>query len=796
MTRWTKLIRDIWINRSRTVLVVISIAVGVFALGMIAMTRQALSTSLQTQYLAIRPADAIIQTEPVLDDDFISSLRHIKGVEEAEGRRSLALRLSVDGKGETWRDMTLYSLSDYEDQRLFKLSLNAGQWPPEKGQVLLERATMEFLGLNQGDEMLIKTADGKQARLEVSGSVLDLYRIPPLIEGWLYGYVDSSTIRWLGEQDGYNEVYLDTTGTDRESINALVEKASDRIEAEGLPIYQKTLPDLGEHPLNYIIDTVLLLLGLLAGLAMLLSALLVVNIISALIAQQERQIGIMKAIGARSWQIMGLYFSLVVILGLAAVALAAPLSTLGARWLASFVAGLMNFDAPVVEFNWQAVLLQLSVGVLVPVLAAAPSILGGTRVSPAKVLSEYGINQVWAGAGWMDRLLAKFPRLSRTSLLALRNPFRKRARLILSLVTLTFAGATFMASINLQASLNQTLNSMFGFWRYDSWMVVDGFAPGSRLQAEARSVEGVSYAETWNFGIARYVRPDGSESKDLYLMAPPAGTSLINPPIIAGRKLTAEDTDGIIVSPGFLADEPELHLGGRMNVKIEGREQEYTIVGIMNMMGNSTIGYFTLMNYDTFARHIRESNRANAVIMQLDQSDLPSQQKITSQVEDLFDRKGLDVVSTFLIAEEREEINGAFAVIVGLLMVMTLLLATVGGLGLTGTMSLNVIERTREIGVMRAFGGSSRDIFKTVIIEGLLIGGLSWLLSIGLAIPISLMLSYEIGMSFMQNPLETSYSVAGILLWALLVMVISVVASVFPAMRAVRLTVTQVLAYE
>lgn len=796
MTRWTKLVRDIWINRSRTILVVISIAVGVFALGMIAMTRQALSSSLQTQYLGIKPADAIIQTEAMLDDDFIASLRHLKGVEEAEGRRSLALRLSVDGNGATWRDLTLYSLADYEDQRLFTLNLKSGEWPPEKGQVLLERATMQFLGLMEGDEMLVKTADGKQARLLVSGSTVDLYRIPPLIEGWLYGYVDADTIRWLGEDAGYNEVYLDAGASDRAGINAVVDKVSDRIEAEGLPVYQKTLTDLGEHPLNYIIDTVLLLLWLLAGLAMLLSALLVVNIISALIAQQERQIGIMKAIGARSWQIIGLYFSLELILGFAAVALAAPLSYLGARWLAAFVAGLLNFDPPVIKFTGQAILLQLGVGLVVPLLAAAPSILGGTRVSPARVLSEYGINQVWSGAAWLDRLLAKIPRLSRSSLLALRNPFRKRARLILSLVTLTFAGAVFMASVNLQASLNQTLNSMFGFWRYDSWMVVDGFVPGNRLEIEAASVEGVVYAETWNFGLARYVREDGSESNNLYLMAPPAGTELINPPIIAGRRLEPGDTDGIIVSPGFLADEPDLHLGGRMTVKIEGREEDYTIVGIMNMMGNSTIGYFSLMNYDAFARHVREANRANAVIMQLTLGDLAAHQAITSRVEDLFDRKGLDVESTFLIAEEREEINGAFTVIVALLMVMTLLLATVGGLGLTGTMSLNVIERTREIGVMRAFGASSKEIFRIVIVEGLLIGGLSWLLSIGLSVPISLMLSREIGLSFMQNPMETSYSIPGILLWALLVTVIAVVASVFPALRAVRLTVTEVLAYE
>ena len=127
---------------------------------------------------------------------------------------------------------------------------------------------------------------------------------------------------------------------------------------------------------------------------------------------------------------------------------------------------------------------------------------------------------------------------------------------------------------------------------------------------------------------------------------------------------------------------------------------------------------------------------------------------------------------------------------------MTVMLATVGGLGLMGTMSLNVIERTREIGVMRAFGASSAAIFRIVIIEGLLIGMMSWILAIGLSLPISIVLARNIGISFMNYPMPATYSPGGIFAWAALVIVISIIASFLPALRAVRLTVTQVLAYE
>jgi putative ABC transport system permease protein len=97
---------------------------------------------------------------------------------------------------------------------------------------------------------------------------------------------------------------------------------------------------------------------------------------------------------------------------------------------------------------------------------------------------------------------------------------------------------------------------------------------------------------------------------------------------------------------------------------------------------------------------------------------------------------------------------------------------------------------------MRAFGASSARVFRIVIVEGLLVGLMSWFLAIGLSLPISIPLARTIGLSFMDYPMNASFSPEGVLIWAALVVVISIVASLFPALRAVRLTVTEVLAYE
>jgi len=214
------------------------------------------------------------------------------------------------------------------------------------------------------------------------------------------------------------------------------------------------------------------------------------------------------------------------------------------------------------------------------------------------------------------------------------------------------------------------------------------------------------------------------------------------------------------------------------------------------MMGNDTVGYMSYIPYEAFTRHVREPERGNALIFTMTDSSLEHQKKIISQVEDVYDRSDIKVISNFLIAEERQEIDSAFAIVVALLMIMTILLAIVGGLGLAGTMGLNVIERTREIGVMRAYGAKDNAIFRIVILEGLLIGILSWILAIGLSLPISVLLARSIGLSFLSYAMPASYSMGGILAWALMVVIISILASFLPALRAVRLTVREVLAYE
>ena len=139
---------------------------------------------------------------------------------------------------------------------------------------------------------------------------------------------------------------------------------------------------------------------------------------------------------------------------------------------------------------------------------------------------------------------------------------------------------------------------------------------------------------------------------------------------------------------------------------------------------------------------------------------------------------------------------GQFDFIIGFMLFMSVLLAVVGGLGLTSTMSLNILERTREIGVMRAIGSSNGSVRGIVITEGILIGLISWLLAVPLGIPVSLGFGALIGQAFFERPMQLSYSIPGVFIWLAIALVISTLASLVPARRAVRISVREALAYE
>jgi len=814
--RWYKVLYDLWGNKTRTSLIVLSIAAGLFALGMIANSYVILATEVDASYQAINPSTTKIQVNQTFDEDMVHSVRRMKGVKDAGGRTNLTLRYRLKKNGAAsdtesaadnttrWRSLHLFSVPDYDDIRVDKLWPQAGAWPPPRKEILLERASLQAIDAQIGDWLVIEVSDQEQRELRIAGTTHDLSVMPATVGKIAYGYVSYDTLEWLGEPQAMNVIHVVVQNRrDLDETRRVLNEIYDKLEKSGYTIPVRQGPasndSANDMPIGDTLRVILLMLGAIGAFGLVLSAFLVVNTISALVTQQVRQIGILKAVGARAGQIAGMYLGLALVYGLIALCIAVPLGAVGGYALSKTIAGIINYDLTTFYVTPLAFVLQFVLGLLTPVLAALYPVLSALRLSAAEAMRSEGAGKGQYGEGRLDQLLTQvrsgwmlrlFPR---PLMLSLRNTFRRKGRLALTLATLTLAGSIFIGVFSLRASLNRTMNDILGMYRYDVRVSFANRQRIERVDQQAQETPGVKGAAQWTSLSVRRIRPDGSEGDNIALLAPPADFDFFVPNITEGRSLQPGDTRALIINSGVLKKEPDIQLGHDVVLKIGGRQYTFHVVGQVLGMGMMPQVY---ASYDDIARITHDYGQARDFMMLTEQSDPSSQAQAATMLEAVFSQAGQHVNSAQSRTEEYASVSASFDTIIYLALVMAVLLAIVGGLGLTGTLGTNVIERTREIGVMRAIGAADGAVAQVFIVEGIVIGLLSWLFGAVLAIPMGQLFSQAIGQGFVQTSLTNVYSMEGVSLWLAVVLLVSALASFLPARNASRLTVRDVLAYE
>jgi putative ABC transport system permease protein len=361
------------------------------------------------------------------------------------------------------------------------------------------------------------------------------------------------------------------------------------------------------------------------------------------------------------------------------------------------------------------------------------------------------------------------------------------------LTTLTLGGMIFVGVLTVRASAYQTIEDALDYWKYDVELQFSRPYKISLLEREALRVPGVVKAESWGFGSARRLRDNDTESDNVFMVAPPADTQFLQPTILEGRWLLPDDGNAVVVNTDLVKDEPDVKVGDEIVLKLDNRETTWRVVGLAKGVLSGPIVY---ANYPTYSNVVRSLGRAGSIQIVTEGHDAASQEAVGRAVEDHFESLGMRVSNKETTSSIRQRIQSQFDIIVVFLAIMAVLLALVGGLGLMGTMSINVLERTREIGVMRAVGASDGAVLRIGIVEGVLIGALSWFLGTALSFPMSKLLSDAVGVAFVKAPLSYTFSLGGAALWLGLVIALAALASFLPAHNASRLTVREVLAYE
>lgn len=202
--RWRKVLRDLSNNKLRTMLVVLSIAVGVFAIGMVSGSYEIISRDLSSSYNAVNPAMATIYSSS-FKENFVETIHKVKGVTGAQGRRTVSVRVKV---GEEWRQLELTVIPDYNDIRINKPKSISGSWPPPDKQMLIERSGLDDIKVGVGSAVEVESPDGKKRSLRIAGVVHDITQVPTFFSGKIYGYITLATLDTLGISRELNNVQI------------------------------------------------------------------------------------------------------------------------------------------------------------------------------------------------------------------------------------------------------------------------------------------------------------------------------------------------------------------------------------------------------------------------------------------------------------------------------------------------------------------------------------------------------------------------------------------------------------
>lgn len=797
--RYLKVLRDITSDYAKNAMLVLAIALGVFGIGCILGGYAVVRREMTANYMGTLPASATIELDDSIPRRLVDSINQLPVVNEADRRATLTARMNVNGK---WYPILLFVIDDFNNLRISKFHRLSGEAEPALGSMLVERTALSMMEAQEGATITVKTRSGNPKSVRIAGTVHDPALAPAWQEQAGYGYITLATLHWLGEQQHFDQLKI-RVAANEDSAPRITEQArtvSAWLEKKGYKVHEIQVPPPNRHPHQSQMEAVMTIFIVFSYLILILGSILVATSMATLMVKQVRQIGVMKTIGATSGQIAGMYLIMLVILCLVALAVGIPLSRLAASVLYSRIATLLNLELTDTGIPQWVPLLQIATGILIPLLVAAFPVVRGSRLPVRQAMDNYGVSQSGSiQASWFMRLTSlRF--LGETFLLSLRNVFRQRTRLAMTLGLLAAGGAMFMTALNVSSAWDANLSRIYTQRLYDLEIRLNNPMQANEAFAQLKKIGGVQQIEAGSFApvsiandgpyAVSHTYPDKGHGS-FTVLALPVPTQLLKPTVVEGHWLNTQSATDVVLNQ--LARKKGMKLGDTLRLSVGGKPTTWRIIGFTEDVGSAATAY---VSTDALAKYIPPSGRSAMLRIAFANRDRAFVKTKINEVENRLEREQIAVRSSVPVWLLHNAIAGHMRILINSLMAMAILMALVGTLGLLSTMSMNVMERTREIGVMRALGATPNRIRNLIVWEGLTIGAFSILLAFVLSLLLSTYLGQFIGNMAFRTPLSLAISPVALGIWVILIVVGSYLATLFPARRANRLTTREALAYE
>jgi putative ABC transport system permease protein len=781
-----KSVTDLSRRRARTAFTVSTLALAVASISFFAIP-SLIDREMREQVREGRLADVTFLLRPVpLTADQLAAVAALPNVASVEPRSSVDVRVLV---GERRAPARLVGVAAFDRQGVDLVRLESGT-APGPGEVLTEVQNAN-VGVYAGaaGETLTLLGARATARTAAAPTTVRVTGIGREIMGGeqvqdesvIVLYATADTVAAVSGERGWSRLALRLDDASPATAAATVEDVRRHLRAVPGFAGFRNLPQVrapGDWPGKGETEKFAQLLGVIMVLALLSALVLIANTMSTLVSEQTGEIGVMRAVGARRRQVALVYVRTALLLG----ALAAVGGLAAGIALSNLVAGYFGsvFWAIDVGFGVDPTIVVASVlvAVLAPPLAALPAIRRSVGTDLREALESSG--SVVGTEDGADRLLRRARFLPRTVQIGLRGVGRRKRRSFATAVVVALAVGNLLAILGLATAVGQTTRAEWGDHLEDVRIWTAGRESFDERAAQAiRATPGVAEAQP---ALVNQVRLAGREAFVWGVVQRP----LFRYRLAEGRWFsTAEEEarEPVAVVERALAQQAGVSVGDRVTVTTAAGGVPLRIVGLaQNQQEDGTVLFVPLT---TMRAVLGGPSGATTYWIRTTSSEEAFVDRTTARVEDRLAALGYDVASEITYVATREEIaaNRSLTTTIGLL---GFVIVAISMVGLANAVTTNVLERTREIGVLRSIGARARDVRRIFATEGVVLALAGWALGVPLGYALNRML-----LVFVKRVVDVEFPVVfppGNVLVALVgTLVLALLVLFLPLRRAVRL---------
>ncbi|HMM43417.1 MAG TPA: ABC transporter permease [Thermomicrobiales bacterium] len=776
---FAKVRRDLRRRPLRNLLTVLGVVFGVAGIVAISVTTRSMVDAQRLTYAGSHQADLATFTS-----DISPTTRHLierqPNVLVADTRAVTFTRFDA---GSGWVNLRLVGIDAFDAMQLDVVTLVRGRWP-EKGEVVFDESASELTALAIGNVVAVRNAPNERITyLTVVGFTRSPAQLGAGLLNRATAYTPASTVRGITGRTGDNFLLVRVDDPQRASQTA--EDLSRLLSKRGAQAFGFNVRDPNEFVGSRELGTLLLLLQVFSWLGAALAAVLVANTVAAVMGEETGQIGILKSLGARRWQIVATYLAYATGIGIAGTAAGWAAGTVIGGQITAYLTDLTGLQRPPFGVSARDILLAVLVGTLVTIGATLVPVLLHSRTRPALLLRSPGVRSE-AGHPTIVRFTAPLARASSALAIGARNSLRRPGRAAATVGVVAVAVAAFVGTQALSRSVSTTVDELYALYGADGWVsfqrpVEVGYA------RELQQIPWVIQAEPWTSATGAF----GPTRTDIWGM--PAEHPLYSYRLVDGTWVRPANPPAVVLSSN-LAAEIDARVGETRQIDIGKRRETVQVVGIVDdastYLGSSTTGKVFMRTAD-LNRLVGLGNRADMFAFTLTAKEPSEVDKAMADIEERTRDYG---PVTYAAYSDQRSSRQAIGVLTLMLNAMVVVVAVVGAAGIANSLLISIAERRREFGILRAVGAGARQVVAILVSEGVMLAIFGLLLGVAAGYPLALILVAITSRELFA--LSFHLSIQTIVVTFLVAILAVAAISAVPGVVASRIRPIQVLRYE